>query len=141
MANELQLGSVQFAELAQGAHRIANRYWRHVPNPPGPNYETQFNSAPGTDGRRPINHGFRSRLHGPFVCLYVAASVSALEGMITTDINAIGTGGVTVQYPGGTSSENCRRMNGYPHQVGNRRISEGGSTVYASYVWMMEQDY
>lgn len=138
---DLSFGGAAFTDMSAGCHRSAGKYRVRAPHPSGAFREYQFNTAPGTDYRKRIDHGFRYRTLGPFRVMYVAANEAALDSAIEGDISTIGTSGVTVTIPAGTTFANCYLVDGYPQEVQDTRLkSEAGTTWYCLVEYMFEQD-
>jgi hypothetical protein len=137
----LKLGTKTFKALVAGAHRIADKYHLRVPSPSGAFREAQFATAPATNFRKRIDHGFRYRLHGPLTVLYVQTTEAFLASEIEDDIEAITLDdGITITYPSGEEYDNCFLVGGSPRQIGDRFKSEAGATWYCQIEFQFEQD-
>jgi len=145
MANLNLGGANAFTNMSSGCHRSAGQYRVSAPHPSGEHRESQFNTAPGTDYRKRIDHGFRYRELGPFRVLYVDSNEAGLDTRIEADITAIhadvGSGGTTLTMPSGTTYDHCYLVSGYPKEIPFSRFkSEAGTTWYCLVDYMFEQD-
>ncbi|MCP4639453.1 MAG: hypothetical protein GY851_03420 [bacterium] len=138
----LKFGSSEFNILPTGAQHTDGQYYLTAPDPSGAFRETQYSTAPATNFRKRIDHGFRDRRHGPFIIFFVAADEAALAAAIAAvKSNVSNTEGVTITYPSTKTYLKCFMLDGYPREIPDTRYeNEVGTAWYCQMEYVLAQD-
>jgi hypothetical protein len=125
---DLEIGAKTFTVLPVAATRTDGSYWMRVPHPHGEAREFEDITAEATDGVEKADHGYRGRILGPIVVMFVAASEDALVTAYKTLLTAVEAkpDGITITMPYGLSYTSCYIQPGSPMPIGPREADETG---------------